>query len=110
MGAARLRAASKHLSTDFGLPIDLSAKTGGLKAICNALNDGDVARAQIAAVLLGIPDPPPLLKSARSQSDMINFIRDLHWSGLIKEDWDPDKHPRWPAGAPESQGGRFAPI
>jgi hypothetical protein len=23
--------------------------------------------------------------------------------------WDEEKHPRWPAGAPESQGGRFAP-
>ncbi len=23
--------------------------------------------------------------------------------------WDEAKHPRWPAGAPESQGGRFAP-
>jgi hypothetical protein len=61
-------------------------------------------------VLLGIPEPPDLAKSAHSQSDAINFIRDLDWSGLIKADWDPDKHPRWPAGAPESQGGRFAPI
>jgi hypothetical protein len=24
--------------------------------------------------------------------------------------WDSSKHPRWPAGAPESQGGRFAPA
>lgn len=23
--------------------------------------------------------------------------------------WDPTKHPRWPAGAPDSQGGEFAP-
>ncbi len=23
--------------------------------------------------------------------------------------WDPAKHPRWPAGAPDSQGGQFAP-
>jgi hypothetical protein len=23
--------------------------------------------------------------------------------------WDPEKHPRWPAGAPDSQGGQFAP-
>ena len=36
---------------------------GGLKAISNALNKGDVARAQMAAVLLGIPEPP-LLKRA----------------------------------------------
>ncbi|MHB8885821.1 MAG: hypothetical protein ACYC5H_12240 [Methylovirgula sp.] len=23
--------------------------------------------------------------------------------------WDPEKHPRWPAGTPDSQGGQFAP-
>jgi hypothetical protein len=101
---------SKQLGLEFGLPVDLSTKAGGLKAICNALNEGDVARAHIAAVLLGIPEPPPLEKSSHSESEMIEFIRDLHWSGLIKADWDPDKHPRWPAGAPDSQGGQFAPI
>ena len=101
---------SNEIGLEFGLPIDVSRKTGGLKAICNALNEGDVARAQIATVLLGIPGPPDLTKSFRSESEMITFIRDLHWSGLIKRDWDPDFHPRWPAGAPESQGGEFAPI
>lgn len=24
--------------------------------------------------------------------------------------WDPSKHPRWPTGTPDSQGGRFAPT
>jgi len=101
---------SEQLGLQFGLPIDVSKKAGGLKAICNALNEGDVARAQIAAVLLGIPELPTLAKGVRFDSDMIKFIRDLHWSGLIKADWDPDEHPRWPAGAPESQGGQFAPT
>lgn len=101
---------SKQLGKQFGLPIDISSKIGGIKAISNALNEGNVARAQIAAVLLGIPDPPPpLSKRTRSRADMIRFIRDLDWSGLLKFDWDPDEHPRWPAGAPDSQGGQFAP-
>ena len=100
------RQLSEQLGSDFGLPIDLSSKMGGLKAICNALNEGDVARAQIAAVLLGIPDPPALTKADRSREGMIKFIRDLHWSGMIKVDWDPSQHPRWPAGAVDSQGGR----
>jgi hypothetical protein len=99
---------SKQLGADFGLPIDMSSKIGGLRAICNALNDGDLARAQIATVLLAIPDPPPLVKSTRSRKDVIKFIRDLDWSGMIKADWDSDEHPRWSAGAPDSQGGRFA--
>jgi hypothetical protein len=25
-------------------------------------------------------------------------------------EWDPEKHPRWPAGAPDRQGGEFAPA
>ena len=80
---------SKQIGSDFGLPIDMSSKRGGLKAICNALNEGDVARAQIATVLLGIPDPPPLDGGARSRDTMIKFIRDLHWSGMIA--WDDAK-------------------
>ena len=87
----------------------MSSKAGGLKAIANALNKGNVARAQIATVLLGMPDPPSLSKSARSREQMIKLIRDLHWSGLIKADWDPDEHPRWPAGSPDSIGGDFSP-
>jgi hypothetical protein len=31
-------------------------------------------------------------------------------AGMAKAaDWNPDAHPRWPEGAPDSQGGRFAP-
>ena len=49
---------SEQVSAQYGLPIDMSAKRGGLRVIAKALNDGNVARAQIATVLLGIPDPP----------------------------------------------------
>lgn len=100
---------SKQLRSHFALPIDISSKAGKLKAIANALNEGDLARAQIATVLLGIPDPPPLTKDAHYRREMLEFIRALHRSGLIKADWNPDEHPRWPAGVPDSQGGRFAP-
>jgi hypothetical protein len=77
---------SKQIGANFGLPIDMSSKIGGLKAICSALNEDDIARAQIAAVLLAIPDPPSLKKSERSRSQMIKFILDLDWSGLLR--WD----------------------
>jgi hypothetical protein len=100
---------SKQVGAEFGLPIDMSMKSGGLRAISNALNEGNVARAQIATVLLGIPDPPALSKGTGSRDAVVKFIRDLHWSGMIKADWNPDEHPRWPARAPDSQGGRFAP-
>ncbi|HEX3666154.1 MAG TPA: hypothetical protein VHU23_13095 [Rhizomicrobium sp.] len=97
---------SSQVSTQFGLPIDMSAKMGGLQAIAGALNAGELARAQIATVLLGIPDPPQLFKGAAAPEQAIKLIRDLHWSGLLK--WDPDEHPRWPSG--QSDGGQFRPV
>ncbi len=100
---------SKAIGGSFGLPVDMTSKMGGVRAISNALNEGDVARAQIATVLLGIPDPPALSKGVDNRADLIKFIHDLHRNGLLKGDWDPDEHPRWPAGAPDSQGGQFAP-
>lgn len=100
---------SEELGSEWSLPVDMSSKAGGLKAISRALNDGDIARAQIAAVLLGIPDAPNLAKSNRPRDELIKFIRNLFQSNLIKADWDSDEHPRWPAGSSDSQGGRFAP-
>jgi hypothetical protein len=100
---------SKEMSAQYGLPVDMSSKRGGLKAIANALNEGDMARAQVATLLLRIPNPPSLSKGAPSRQEMIKLAGELQWSGLLKADWDPDLHPRWPAGAPDSQGGQFAP-
>jgi hypothetical protein len=79
------RQLSKQLSSNFGVPIDLSRKMGGLKEIAKALNEDDLARAQIATVLLGIPDPP-LAKSTITGDGAIHLIRDLYWSGLFKLD------------------------
>ena len=81
----------------------------GLQTVSRALNDGDTARAQIATLLLCIPDPPSLSKSIDSPGELIRFICNLSWSGIIKYNWDPTKHPRWPAGAPDHQGGQFSP-
>jgi hypothetical protein len=100
---------SEEVGSEWSLPIDMSSKAGGLKAISRALNEGDVARAQIAAVLLRIPEAPKPTEGEHSQNDLIKFIRNLYQCDLIKADWDPDEHPRWPAGTPESQGGQFAP-
>jgi hypothetical protein len=100
---------SREMSAQYGLPVDMSSKTGGLAAIAKALNEGDVVRAQVATVLLGIPHPPSLAKDAPSRQAMIELARELQWSGLLKAEWDPDEHPRWPAGAADSQGGQFAP-
>ncbi len=98
---------SEEMSAQYGLPVDMASKKSGLQVIAKALNDGDLARAQVATVLLGIPDPPQLSKGDSSRQRMIKLVRDLHWSGMLK--WDPDEHPRWPAGSADGKGGEFAP-
>ena len=100
---------AQEMSALYGLPIDMSSKRGGLAVIAKALGEGDVVRAQVATVLLGIPHPPSLSKGAPSRQEMIELAGDLHWSGLLKADWDPDEHPRWPAGNADGKGGEFAP-
>ncbi|HEX4158811.1 MAG TPA: hypothetical protein VHY79_10060 [Rhizomicrobium sp.] len=99
---------SEQIGAQFGLPIDLTSKMGGLNAISRALNEGDIARAQIATVLLGIPDPPDLTKSAVSEAGVVETALRLRDTGILKIGWDPSKHPRWPAGGPGGIGGEFS--
>jgi len=98
------------LSKRYGLPVEFARKVDGLKAVAQALSRGDLVHAQIATLHLKIPDPPSLAKSAQGRGEMINLARQLQASGLLKEDWDPTKHPRWPAGSPGGIGGEFAPV
>jgi len=100
---------SEDLSAHCGLPIDVFPKAAGFAAMARALNAGALAHAQLVAIHLRIPEASPLGKSA-SPDARIRFIRELHRSGLLKANWDPSKHLRWPAGAPDRQGGQFAPT
>jgi hypothetical protein len=72
----------------------LRSKAAGLACAARALDRGDVALAQIAAVLLRLPDPSPLGKADLSAEAIKTLAAELIWSGLLKGDWDPDKHPR----------------
>lgn len=101
---------NRDLGKRYGLPIEFNAKTGGLVAVARALDRGDLVHAQIATLHLQIPDPPVLAKSAQSMSEILDLARQLRSSGLLKADWNPAKHPRWPAGSPDSIGGEFAPA
>jgi hypothetical protein len=100
---------NRDLSKRYGLPIDISSKMRSLAAIARALDRGDLVHALIAAPHLQLPDPPDLAKSAPTVREAIDLARSLRTSGLLKADWDPTKHPRWPAGTPGSIGGEFAP-
>jgi hypothetical protein len=101
---------NRDLSERYGLPIEFTPKIGGLAAVSRALNRGDLLHAQIATLHLQIPDPPPLMKSPQNAEETIDLARQLQASGLLKADWDPAKHPRWPAGSPGGIGGEFAPA
>jgi hypothetical protein len=100
---------SYELSKQYGLPIDPSSKAAGLRSIASALNSGDTARAQLTALFLQIPEPPHFSKSIPLRANLIALARALHQSELLAKVWQPDDHPRQPAGAPDSQGGQFAP-
>jgi len=98
-------ALDRDLGAVCGLPIDVASKRDGLAGVARALERGEMALAKIAAVLLGFPDPPSLAKDAAARGSL-ELAAQLLWSGLLKADWDPAKHPR--TGEPPNPG-RFAP-
>ncbi len=100
---------NRDLGKRYGLPVAFDAKIGGLSAIARALSRDDLIHAQVATLHLQIPDPPPLTKSMQTIDETIGLARRLRASNLLKADWDPAKHPRWPARSPGGVGGEFAP-
>jgi hypothetical protein len=100
---------NRDLGRSYGVPIDFGAKMQALAAIAGALDRGDLLHAHIATLHLQLPDPPAPAKGAQSGVEIVALAKELHASGMLKRDWDPSKHPRWPAGSPDSTGGRFAP-
>jgi hypothetical protein len=94
----------RDLQALYGLPIDASAKRGGLATVAKGLTSGDLALAQVAAVLLRFPDPPLVKGGSRSPSQELALV--LRESGLVKWYWNPAEHPR--TGEPPNPGW-FAP-
>ena len=45
----------------------------------------------------------------RTAEEVLDLARALQASDLLSRDWDPSKHPRWPAHSPDGVGGQFAP-
>lgn len=98
---------SREFSILYGLPVDMARKHNTLSTIANALNCGNLALAKIASVQMGFPDLPRF-STANENIEKLGFL--LRRGGLLKEEWDPAKHPRWPAGSPDGQGGEFSPA
>jgi hypothetical protein len=69
------------LSALYVHPIDMSAKVDGLAAIADALNRGDVFRAQLGTLALKLPHPPaPAFASVSSQ----RLASLLHMTGMLR--------------------------
>jgi hypothetical protein len=100
----------RELTKSCRVGVDFSAKISGANAVARALTDGDLALAQIATLLLRFPDPPVSTNGEMGIDESIELVRHIHACKLLKFDWDPAKHPRWPAGSPDSVGGQFAPV
>jgi hypothetical protein len=94
----------RDLQVLYGLPIDASAKRSGLATVAKGLTSGDLALAQVAAVLLRFPDPPLVKDGSGWPSPELAVV--LRESGLIKWYWNPAEHPR--TGEPPNPGW-FAP-
>jgi hypothetical protein len=92
-----------RLSRAYGRSIDASTKVGGLRVVVEALDNGELARAQIAALLLKFPDPP-CDEAPGNSPDLLS--KRLNECGWLLKDFDPDEHPR--TGVPPNPGW-FAP-
>ena len=94
---------ANDLSRIYGFPVDVGAKRGGLAVVATALQSGNVAKAQVAALLLRFPEPA----AAPTKLAREGLARDLVASDLLKagDGWD-EKSPR--AGSLRNPG-RVAP-
>jgi hypothetical protein len=78
--------------------------------IAVALVGAGIATRNEARATIGLP-PLPVGDALTTLGPVTPLAQTLRDEGLAKaeDDWDSDLHPRWPQGAPDSQGGRFAP-
>jgi hypothetical protein len=94
---------SLELSKLYGYALDSRRICRGVDAVANALRNRELARAQIAALLLQLPDPPASVGSQYGAPEKRRLVHDLVACGLLKADADGDeKHPR--TGAPPNPG------
>ena len=109
-GVRPLNQLNRELSERFCLPVNFAPKLPGISVVVSALEGGDIARAQVATLLMQIPEPPEFGAKAIPAAELYETALHLHAGGMLKTDWDPSKHPRWPASSPDGTGGEFAPA
>jgi hypothetical protein len=93
----------RALTQAYAAGICASDRRRGLAVVAEALNKRELARAQIAALLLRLPDPVLSKLDPDAREDELAGLRE---SGLLAKDWDEVDHPR--TGTPPNPGW-FAP-
>jgi hypothetical protein len=96
-------AIDRILSRAYDARICASDKRRGLAIVAEALNKSELARAQIAALLLRLPDPVAVKLDPDARDEELACLRE---SGLLAKDWNEAEHPR--TGTPPNPGW-FAP-
>jgi hypothetical protein len=91
------------LTRAYDAGICASSKRQGLAVVAEALNQGELARAQIAALLLRLPDPVLSKLDPNARGEALACLRE---SGLLAKDWEEADHPQ--TGTPPNPGW-FAP-
>jgi len=94
----------ESLSRVYGIDLCARGKSGGLRVVAEALNRGELARAQIAALPPRLPDPELAKADPPNRAGLVSQLRE---SGLLAKDWNADEHPR--TGTPPNSGW-FAPT
>ena len=96
---------ANDLSRVYGFPVDVGSKRAGIAVVADALQSGNIAKAQVATLLLQFPDP--VVGPSTANGDREGLARDLVVCGLLKAEdgWD-EKRPR--TGSPPNRGW-FAP-
>ena len=86
---------NRELTARYRLPADVEGKVSGFAFVAGALDNGEIALAQIGALLLRFPDPPRLAKDMAPSADAASLARQLFFIGLLKADaaWVA-QHPR----------------
>ena len=74
----------RELSRAYGFPVDVRRKRAGLATVANALQDRNLAKAQIAALLLQLPDPPLAKGDALAKMGRVSLCCELAACGLLK--------------------------
>ena len=89
----------KALASAYGMEVDASDKLRGIELVAVSLSSGELARAQVVALLLQLPDPG-VFKSIAPNHPLKAMW--LSQSGLLGKEWIEADHPR--IGTPPNPG------